>query len=305
MIAPSAPALANFNSPETWALSATYSSRVTDSRLVALLTLTVAASGCVPADWGAGAILTPYRKAVTAQPDLAFENVSFANGDVILKGWLFRTTTVRRGLLVYLHGIGDNREGGIGLAHRFLPQGYDVLAYDSRAHGESSGTSVTYGVNEKVDLMRALDAVHADRAVLFGCSLGASVALQAAALEPRVVGVIAQSPFADLRSIVQERKPWVFSVAKADEAIGIAEHRARFHASDASVVVAAPHIRVPVLLIHGARDRETSPQHSRRIFDGLGGPKELLIVPGAGHNDVLAGGETWRTIEAWLARLPF
>ena len=273
-------------------------------RRVLPLVAALAAAGCVPAEWGAGAILTPYRKPVRAVPDLPFEEVAFSNGPVTLRGWVFRTSAPRRGWLVYLHGIGDNREGGTSFAKRFVPQGYDVLAYDSRGHGTSSGTYVTYGCEEKRDLVKALDAVGADRAVLFGCSLGGSVALQAAAIDARVTAVIAQSPFADLRSIVQDRKPWVFSEAKADEAIRIAEHRGGYLSREASALLAAPAIHVPVLLIHGARDHETRPQHSQRILAALGGPKELRLVPGAGHNDTLAGADTWRAIESWLARLP-
>jgi len=271
---------------------------------VVIAALALALPACVPPEWGASAILTPHRKPITVVPDLPCENVSFRNGAVVLKGWLFRTSAPRRALLVYLHGIGDNREGGLGFAHRFLPQGYDVLAYDSRGHGESGGEYVTYGFHEKRDLLQALDAVHADRAVLFGCSLGGSVALQAAPIDGRIVGVIAQSPFADLRSIVQDRKPWVFSEAKADAAIAIAAHRGDFLAGEVSAVEAAAHIRVPVLLIHGARDGDTRPEHSRRILAALAGPKQLLLVPGAGHNDTLAGADTWRAIETWLGRLP-
>jgi pimeloyl-ACP methyl ester carboxylesterase len=219
-------------------------------RAIALLLLVPA--GCIPAEWGANAILHPHRRAVTVRPDLPFE---------------------------------------------------DVLLYDGRAHGESGGEAVTYGAFEKEDLRCALDAVGAERAILFGCSLGASVALQAAPLDPRIAGVIAQSPFADLRSTVYERKPAFLTRAKAEAALALAARQGRFEIDDASVLRAAPTIRVPVLLIHGGADRDTSPAHSRRIFDALTGPKEMLIVDGAGHNDALAGAETWRKIDAWLARL--
>jgi len=59
-----------------------------------------------------------------------------------------------------------------------------------------------------------------------------------------------------------------------------------------------------VLLIHGADDRETPPEHSRRIEAALAGPRRLLLVPGAGHGGALAGREAWDVIGAWLAALP-
>jgi pimeloyl-ACP methyl ester carboxylesterase len=272
------------------------------------LTLTavaLASGACLPPDWGANAILHPARRPVSVVPDLPYEDVTFESGGVTLKGWIFRASAApRRGWLVYLHGIGDNRQGGVGFAHRFGALGYDVLAFDARGHGDSGGEAVTYGVKEKDDVVRALDAVHADRVVLFGCSLGAAVALQAATVDPRIVAVIAQSPFADLRSIVYERKPWIASRGEADAALTLAGARGGFTVDDASPLKGARDVRVPVLLIHGASDTATSPEHSRRIFAALTGPKELLVVPGAGHNDTLARPETWKRIEAWLARVP-
>jgi pimeloyl-ACP methyl ester carboxylesterase len=46
---------------------------------------------------------------------------------------------------------------------------------------------------------------------------------------------------------------------------------------------------VPVLLIHGAEDTDTPPAHSQRVFDALKGPKQLILVPGAHHNQSLSG----------------
>lgn len=65
--------------------------------------------------------------------------------------------------------------------------------------------------------------------------------------------------------------------------------------------VAARTIRAPVLLIHGSLDHDTPPEHSRRVFGALHGPKQLILVPGAGHNQSLRG-EVWQDIERWIDR---
>lgn len=60
---------------------------------------------------------------------------------------------------------------------------------------------------------------------------------------------------------------------------------------------------MPVLLIHGARDEDTQPAHSERILAALrGGPKRLMLLPGAGHNDALGDG-VWNEVAAWLERV--
>jgi len=64
---------------------------------------------------------------------------------------------------------------------------------------------------------------------------------------------------------------------------------------------AARKIEAPVLMIHGSIDRETPPDHSRRVFAALQGPRQLILVPNAGHNQSLTG-PVWQDIEAWLDR---
>jgi len=68
---------------------------------------------------------------------------------------------------------------------------------------------------------------------------------------------------------------------------------------DVSPVVAAAKITVPVLLIHGAADVDTPAAHSQRVFVALSGPKRLILVPGAGHNQSLRG-DVWAEIEQWV-----
>jgi uncharacterized protein len=272
-------------------------------RLPPLAVLASVSVGCMPPEWGANALLHPTRHS-PGVTSLAHEDVAFHSGGLLLRGWLFRGAAPHRGLIVYLHGSSDNRRSGLGIVEHLGPRGYDVLAYDSRAHGESEGTACTYGFYEKGDLVAALDAVGARSAVLFGVSLGAAVALQAAPLDARIRGVIAQSSFSDLETVARERAPWLATGREIREAFAIAEREGRFRVADVAPVRSAVAIRVPVLLIHGAADSETPPDHSRRIFATLAGPKKLLLVPGAGHNDVLAAAGVWQEIESWLGHLP-
>jgi len=84
-------------------------------------------------------------------------------------------------------------------------------------------------------------------------------------------------------------------------AFQLAESEARFTVESVSPEASARRIDVPVLLIHGSSDRETPPDHSRRVFEALRGPKQLILVPNAGHNQSLRG-EVWQDIDAWLDR---
>jgi pimeloyl-ACP methyl ester carboxylesterase len=258
----------------------------------------VMAYGPLPAV-GARMLLYPVRHHVTRPVPDTCEQTTFDGADVRLAGWRCRTAATRRGTLIYLHGVADNRAGAAGIIERFGPRGFDVIAYDSRAHGESGGEACTYGFFEKEDLHRVVDQMPPGAIVLLGTSMGAAVALQEAAEDRRVTMVVAVETFSDLRTVATERAPFYFTKGTIRDAFLIAEKQGRFQLDAVSPVAAAARIAVPVLVIHGAADLETPPDHSRRVFDALKGPKRLIIVPDAGHNGSLRP-EIWRKVESWV-----
>jgi len=135
--------------------------------------------------------------------------------------------------------------------------------------------------------------------VLVGTSLGAAVAIQEAAMDPRVTAVVAAETFSDLRTVATERAPFFFTPAIIARAFQLAEQQGHFEVDAVSPVIAATEIRIPVLLIHGADDSDTRPEHSSRVLAALAGPKRLILVPGARHNESLRG-EVWGEIERWV-----
>jgi pimeloyl-ACP methyl ester carboxylesterase len=251
---------------------------------------------------GAGALLYPMRRpSTTATPDGCVKR-TFAGVEMRLSGWHCRADAPAKVTIVYLHGVAANKDSGEGVVNRFRGRGFDVIVYDSRAHGESEGDRCTYGYFEKQDLQRVLDESRSENVVLIGHSLGGAVALQAAAVDRRVRAVVAASSFSDLRTIATERAPFVFVGSVLDAAFERVARDGRFTVDQVSPVAVAPAITVPVLLIHGELDAETPPAHSQRIYAALAGPKRLLILPNTGHNDAL-NGQAWSAIEQWLAEI--
>jgi uncharacterized protein len=259
------------------------------------------AAACMPPSWGAGALLHPTRRHVSTSPALPHWDVAFESQGVQLRGWLFPTGSSRGTTVVVLHGIADNRESAVWIAERLTPRGFDVLAYDSRAHGESGGEACTYGYFEKRDLSRAFDALGVHRAILIGNSLGAAIALQTAADDPRIVAVVAADTFSDLESIARERAPFFAADAQIREAFALAEQEAHFRVQDVSPIMAARRVGVPVLLLQSAEDNETPRTHSEKVFAALAGPRKLLIVPGARHGEAL--GKAWNEVQTWIMGL--
>jgi alpha-beta hydrolase superfamily lysophospholipase len=265
---------------------------------------------------GAGGLLHPFRRSSVGRPPDSCDAALFDGVGVQLKGWRCRAAedspspgarrdgvgeTGRRGTLVYLHGIADNRASAAGIIDRFSRRGFDVIAYDSRAHGESDGAACTFGFYEKEDLRRVVDTIDSGPVVLMGTSLGAAVALQEAADDARIRAVVAAETFSDLRTVAIERAQFFFTPNAIRRAFQLAEAEGRFSIEAVSPETAARKIQAPVLIIHGSIDRETSPDHSRRVFEALHGPRQLILVPNAGHNQSLTG-PVWQDIETWLDR---
>jgi alpha-beta hydrolase superfamily lysophospholipase len=248
---------------------------------------------------GAGALLHPTRNHRAGFRPRGCREEIFAGDGVRLKGWRCDAAGARKGTVVYLHGVADNHVSGVGIVERFTRRGFDVLAYDSRAHGDSEGDVCTYGFFEKRDLRRVLDTAAPGPIVLVGTSLGAAVALQEAASDPRVTAIVAAESFSDLRTVAAERAPFFFRPDAIERALRLSEQQAGFRVDDVNCVTAAASIAVPVLLIHGAADVDTPPDHSNRVLDALAGPKRLILVPDARHNESLRG-EVWTEIERWL-----
>jgi pimeloyl-ACP methyl ester carboxylesterase len=80
------------------------------------------------------------------------------------------------------------------------------------------------------DDRRVLDTVGPGPIVLVGTSLGAAVALQEAAHDPRVTAVVAAETFSDLRTVATERAPFFFTSRIIKQAFQLAEQQAGFQA---------------------------------------------------------------------------
>jgi len=250
---------------------------------------------------GAGMLLHPARALPVPQAPEGCAAESFAGDGVTLAGWRCNGTGASTaGTIVYLHGVGDNRRSAVGIVQRFTRMGYDVVAYDSRAHGESGGDVCTYGFYEKRDLSKVIATIRRRPVVLIGTSLGAAVALQEAADDPRVAAIVGAETFSDLRTVATDRAPFFFSGASLASAFRLAAQQGRFDLDAVSPERAAARLTIPVLLFHGAGDEDTPPAHSERVFAALRGSKRLVIVPGATHSGSLTG-ESWSAIARWLA----
>src|SRR3984885_14152521 len=128
-----------------------------------------------------------------------------ASDGVELRGWKVVPPSANGDWVLLFHGVSDNRTGNLCQAEFLLRHGYSVVMMDSRAHGKSGGDMATYGWKERFDTVAITDALYASEKVrhlcAHGVSMGAAIALQSAAVEPRIAAVSAEDPFASLREV--------------------------------------------------------------------------------------------------------
>jgi uncharacterized protein len=218
---------------------------------------------------------------------------------VELRGWKVHPSAPNGDWVLLFHGVSDNRTGTLGHAEFLLRHGYSGVMMDSRAHGASGGDMATYGWKERNDTVAIVDALYSTESVrhlyALGVSMGAAIALQSAAVEPRIEGVIAENPFADVREVSYDygglhfspflgktlfRPATIFGMDAMAKAGG-------FNPDEVSPEKAVAARPFPVLLICGTRDHTIPCRHAERIYKAASGPKELWIVEGAQHASAL------------------
>ena len=234
--------------------------------------------------------------------DLVFEDVEFPSrrGDVMLSGW-YLPGEDSSPHLIFVHGIGSVRSGdnAVELAARMVEHGYNVLLFDLRGHGSSGGDKVSGGYFERWDVLGAFDYL-VERGVdpgrtgqigLIGFSMGAATSIMAAAEEPRIVAVVADSPYADATDLIAReaaRKTpiplWLMPIfipttklmAKGIYGIDIGEL-----APERSV----ERLEYPILVIHGTEDQRIPLDHGERVVKAAEAGSFLWRALGVDHVD--------------------
>lgn len=225
-----------------------------------------------------------------------FEAVTFSSFDgVSLAGWFVPSLKPSDATLILCHGWGDNRSD---ILERTLPlarEGYHLLYFDFRCHGESGGRRSSLSLLEIRDTEAALAYLHREkpalcrRVGLWGHSLGGAVALTVAALHRDVLAVAAESPFASFNFTVAHygRLYYGLPLSWSLPTLWLVRRRLGF---DPERWSPRHHLGAlagrPILLMAGSQDRRVPLETLQEFFQQAHEPKELWVVPGADHSEV-------------------
>lgn len=211
-----------------------------------------------------------------------------------LHSWLFESQAAV-GSVIILHGHGGNKHAVLPIAHMLHPR-YNVMLLDHRGHGDSDGARTTIGYEERIDVHAAVDYLLEQGmgpVGIYGMSMGGATAILAAAEDPRIAAIVADSPYARLRWAVGQGArlrgypEFLTAIVAYIGCFATALHlRSRMSAFDP--VEAVGHLASqPLLLMHGVEDDIVPVASAHALYAAASEPKELWLMDGLKHCEAL------------------
>ncbi len=213
-----------------------------------------------------------------------------------MHGWWIPATQKDAKVLLYLHGNGINIGANVAHANRFHQLGFSVLLIDYRGYGHSEGKFPTES-RVYQDAATAWDYLvkrhQPSQIFIYGHSLGGAVAIDLAVKHPEAAGLIVDSSFTSIGDIAKlQGKFWMFPVNLILNQQFDSIRKVRS-------------LQIPVLFIHGTADLQVPAFMSQQLYAAAPKPKQLLLVSGAGHNNVaeIAGVQYFQAVQKFLQQV--
>ena len=224
---------------------------------------------------------------------LAYRDLTLETEDgESLHGWWISARTPSLGHVLLCHGNAGNVGDRVLHARLLTSAGFDVLVFDYRGYGQSSGRPTEEGTyRDARAARRALlcqERVEESRILYLGESLGGAVAV-ALALEAPPRGLVLQSAFTSVRDLARFHYPLLPRAAVPDAYPSLRRIR---------------QLEAPLLVLHGECDEVVPLAHGRALFEAAPEPKDIEVFPRAGHELVPLAGEAYgEAVASWAKGL--
>jgi len=224
--------------------------------------------------------------------DYTVEPVTFpSESGATVQGWLIPAANARA-VVILMHGVHADRTTMLERVPFLHAAGYTLLLFDFQAHGETVGKHITFGYLESRDATAAVAFARQKfpdaKIGVLGVSMGGAAALLAQPPLP-VAAMIVESAYPTIEQAIDDRLvvrlgPW----GKYGARLLTWQLRPRlgFGVEDLCPIRSVANITVPKFFMAGDKDRNTTLAESQALFAAAAEPKQLWIVPGAGHVDL-------------------
>lgn len=185
------------------------------------------------------------------------------------------------------HGVGAGKEFMLPWARVLASRGYNVFLFDFRAHGESGGNFISYGANERLDVLGAIGWIKANHfeesSKIFGIGVNTgAAALLAASIDAQgtaISGIVLYEPYADFDTLAAENAqrtlPWGIRWLVEKIGVPIASLHCGANLSSFSPAECARQLWPrPVLLIHGRGQCFVPYTQEMSLYQAMSQPKQ-------------------------------
>lgn len=195
--------------------------------------------------------------------------------------------------VLLFHGNGEVVSDYDDAAADYAAAGADLAVVDYRGYGASSGRPTLRAclADAHAVLATVLDAVQGRPLLVMGRSLGSACAAELCqTARPTVKGYLFESGIADVYGVIRRRGISLEGPLDAgDLAVFSPLHK-------------FARCTTPTLVLHGADDTLIPASEARATFDALAATeKELVLVPGRGHNDLSMHQLYWEAMARFIA----
>lgn len=212
-----------------------------------------------------------------------------AEGGGSLEVWRIDPEGEKRGIVVFAHGWGRNRDRMVGRARVFAGWGFTAVIHSARDHGNSSPKRLMNAVRFSEDIEAVLNWV-GEPVILYGHSAGSAGAIIAASRCPsHIRALFLEASYSQTKPALKSLYSWVhpaFGKLFAPTIIRLMDfyYRGALELYDPSHL--AKQMKMPVMIIHGSEDHRFPVRFAKQLKNSFDHDAvSIYIAEGAGHSD--------------------
>jgi len=226
----------------------------------------------------------------------------------LLEVWRIEPQGASRGLIVFAHGWGRNRDRMVSRARIFADWGFTAVIHSARDHGGSSRRRFMNAVKFAEDIEAVLNWL-GQPVVLYGHSVGSAGAIIAASRNSSRIRILfLEASYAYTKEALLSLYRWVNSFFGICFGPMILFWMDLFYGNkldSVSPARLAPKIKMPVMLIHGEKDKRFPLAFALELKRSFApGQAELYVGEGVGHSDSSQTSGYAGTLKSFLDRNP-
>ena len=212
---------------------------------------------------------------------------------------------------IVVHGYGGSGKLMSDKSKYFYDMGYNVLIPDLRGHGKSEGDYIGMGWKDRLDIISWINFIIKENPnaeiVLHGTSMGAATVLMTSGenLPSNVKAIVADCAYTSawdefsyqLETYLKVPSYYILNVTNM-----VTKLKAGYSLKEASALESVKKATVPILFIHGDKDKFVPYSMMDKLYDATNSPKEKLTIEGGEHanSDLVSPFLYWLTLEDFL-----